>query len=94
MILQDDRFDALDSITICAFTTDARKWALFRMAVEPHADIGLDAPCSLMVDKIATVPRSKLGTRLGRLDEEDMLRLQRAALVFLGFAGSRRAAKR
>jgi mRNA interferase MazF len=41
-----------------------------------------------MVDKISTVPRRKLGTRLGRLDDVDVIRLNRAILVFLGMAGS------
>jgi mRNA interferase MazF len=40
-----------------------------------------------MVDKITTVPRSKLGARVGRLADEDMVRLNRAVLVFLGIAG-------
>lgn len=40
-----------------------------------------------MVDKITTIPRSRLGERIGRLDDDDMLRLARAALVFLGLAG-------
>jgi mRNA interferase MazF len=39
------------------------------------------------VDKVTTVPKSKLGSRLGRLDDEDVLRLNRAVLVFLGLAG-------
>jgi mRNA interferase MazF len=40
-----------------------------------------------MFDKITTVPRSKLGARVGRLSDEEMVRLGRAILVFLGFAG-------
>jgi mRNA interferase MazF len=40
-----------------------------------------------MVDKITTVPRSKLGDHVGQLGDEDMVRLGRAVLVFLGFAG-------
>lgn len=40
-----------------------------------------------MVDKITTVPRSKLGDRIGRLCDEDMIALRRAVLVFLGLAG-------
>jgi len=66
-ILQDDRFDATDSITICAFTTDETEAPLFRLAVEPDEQNGLRATCRLMVDKITTVPKSKLGARLGRL---------------------------
>jgi mRNA interferase MazF len=39
-----------------------------------------------MVDKVTTVPKAKLGTRLGRLDDEDVVRLNRAVAVFLGLA--------
>jgi len=88
VILQDDRFDATDSITICAFTTDPTEAPLFRLAVAPNDTNGLRAPCRLMVDKITTVPKAKLGLRIGRLDDEDILRLNRAVLVFLGMAGA------
>jgi mRNA interferase MazF len=40
-----------------------------------------------MADKIAAVPKSKIGARIGRLDDEDIVRLNRAVLVFLGLAG-------
>lgn len=91
VLIQDDSFDATGSITICAFTTDATEAPLFRLPVEPNERNGLRAPCRLMVDKITTVPKSKLGARTGRLDDEDMLRLNRALLVFLGLAASPRA---
>jgi mRNA interferase MazF len=86
-IVQDDHFDATSSITICAFTTDPTDAPLFRLAVEPTERNGLRASCRLMVDKITTVSRAKLGSRIGRLDEEDIVRLNRAILVFLGLAG-------
>jgi len=94
VIIQDDSFDATDSITICAFTTDQTEAPLFRLPVEPNVRNGLRAPCRLMVDKITTVPKSKLGPPLGRLDDEDILRLNRAVLVFLGLAVSPRAKQR
>jgi len=59
-----------------------------RLPVEPN---GLRVACRLMVDKITTVPKGKVGARLGRLDDEDILRLNRAVLVFLGLAVSPRA---
>ena len=43
-----------------------------------------------MVDKITTVPKAKVGTCIGRLDDEDILRLNQAVLVFLGLAVSPR----
>jgi mRNA interferase MazF len=91
VIVQDDSFDATDSITICAFTTDTTKAPLFRLPVEPNDRNGLRGNCCMMVDKITTVPKSKIGARIGRLDDEDVLRLNRAVLVFLGLALSPRA---
>lgn len=88
VIVQDDRFDATDSITICAFTTDTTTAPLLRLPVEPSERNGLRSPCSLMADKSTTVPKTKLGSRLGRLDDEEILRLNRAMLVFLGLAGT------
>jgi mRNA interferase MazF len=87
VILRDDRFDATASVTLCAFTTDPTEAPLFRLAVEPSERNGLREPSRLMVDKITTVPKARLGRRLGRLDDKDMARLNRAALVFLGIAG-------
>ncbi len=91
VIVQDDRFDGTDSITVCAFTTDATEAPLFRLPVEPNARNGLRMPCRLMVDKITTVPKAKIGARIGRLDDADILRLNQAVLVFLGLAVSPRA---
>lgn len=87
VIVQDDRFEATGSVTVCAFTTDPTDAPLFRLSVEPTVMTGLHDHCRLMVDKVTTVPRSKLGVRVGRLGDEDMVRLGRAILVFFGLAG-------
>lgn len=86
VILQDDRFDKTESITICAFTTDPTDAPLFRLPVEPNESNGLRAVCRLMVDKITTVPKARIGAPVGRLADEDIVRLNRAVLVFLGIA--------
>jgi mRNA interferase MazF len=87
VILQDERFDATSSITICAFTTDPTPAPLFRLPIEPNDRNGLRSPCRIMVDKVTTVPKGRLGARIGQLDDEDIVRLNRALLVFLGLAG-------
>jgi mRNA interferase MazF len=90
VIVQDDSFDGTDSITVCAFTTDETEAPLLRLAVEPNERNRLRATCRLMVDKITTVPKARVGLRIGRLDDKDMLRLNQAVLVFLGLAVSPR----
>jgi mRNA interferase MazF len=87
VIVQDDHFDT-DSVTICPFSTDQTDAPLLRLPVEPSPDNGLHESSRLMVDKITTIPRSKLGERTGVLASIDMIRLNRAIIVFLGLAST------
>jgi len=90
VVLQDDRFDSTGSITFCAFTTNPTEAPLFRILVEPTGENGLAPGSRLMVDKITTIRRTRMGTRIGRLSDEDLIRVNRAILVFLGLAGTAR----
>jgi mRNA interferase MazF len=90
VILQDDRFDGTDSVTVAAFTTDPTDAPLFRVLVEPSAENGLDATSRIMADKITTVQRVRLQRQVGQLNSDDLVRLNQAVLVFLGFAGGPR----
>ena len=49
---------------------------------------GLRESSRLTVDKLTTVSRTKLGECIGRLSDDDMLRLARSLAVFLGFGGT------
>jgi len=40
-----------------------------------------------MVDKITTVPKNRLGQRIGHLDAKDLERVNQAILIFLGLGG-------
>lgn len=87
-ILQDDAFDATGSLTVVPFTTDPTDAPLYRIGITPEATNGLHAHSRLMADKVTTIRREQLGERVGRLSDADMLRLNRALLVFLGLTGS------
>jgi mRNA interferase MazF len=86
VIIQDDRFDATASVTVCAFTTDRTAAPLFRLVVAPSERNGLRVQSRLMVDKITTVSKERLGGRIGHLDADDIARMDRAIMVFLGLA--------
>lgn len=86
VVVQDDRFDATASITVCPLTTNEVQAPLSRITVEPTAVTGIVQPSQIMVDKITTMPRANVRDRLGRLEDSDLIRLDRALLVFLGLA--------
>ena len=88
VIIQDDLFDATSSVTVCAFTTDPTDAPLFRIPIDADDTTGIREPSRLMVDKLTTMPRSKLGEKIGQLTDDDMTRLARSIAVFLGLASS------
>ena len=85
LVLQDDRFDATDSVTVCPFTTTEVDAPLLRVPVAADLDNGLGQDSYLMVDKVTTVRRSNARTVLGRLDATTLVEFERRLLVFLGF---------
>jgi len=91
VIVQDDRFDANDSIVVCPLTTDPTPAPMFRLPVQPSSRSGLRSPCRMMVDKLTAVPRTRLGTRVGSLSPEETKGLNRALFVFLGLSETQSA---
>jgi mRNA interferase MazF len=86
VVIQDDQFAGTLSVTICAFTSEPDGEDIVRLFVVPTETNGLREPSRLMADKITTVPRSKIGRRIGRLADEDMARLGNGIVLFLGLA--------
>ena len=86
VIVQEDRFNQTASITLCAFTKDPTEAPLLRMVIEPTNRNGLKNASRLMIDKVTTVPKTRLGKRVGKMSDEDLVRLNRALTVFLGLA--------
>jgi mRNA interferase MazF len=88
VVVQDDRFDATASVTVCPLTTNPTEAPLYRLLIEPSERNGLKATSRLMVDKLTSLPRTKVGSRIGCLDDKDIARLNPAVAVFLGLAGA------
>jgi mRNA interferase MazF len=86
LVVQDDHFDATSSITVCPLTTDPTEIPLLRIPLKPNRGNGLAAPSSVMLDKVTTMPRAKLGERIGKVSDIDMLALGRRLVVFLGIS--------
>lgn len=86
VIVQSDDFPHTQSVTVCLITSQAMDAPLLRAPIESAGDAGLAAPSWIMVDKLVTIPRAKIGRRIGGLASTDMSRLEQALLVFLGLA--------
>ena len=86
LIIQDDVFNKTASVTVLPLTTDTVDVPLLRIQLEPDSDNGLSMSSRIMVDKVTTMPRARLGERIGRLSDTDMVALSRSLFVFLGMA--------
>jgi len=87
LIVQDDRFDGTDSVTVCPLTSNDVNAPLLRVGVQASEENGLDQDCFVMIDKVTTVRRSNVGERIGRLERSTLVEMERRLLVFLGFGG-------
>lgn len=83
VIVQSDDFDATVSITVCPFTSDAVETVFARVAVAPANRKICRSDPFIMVDKISTIPRWKVGRRIGRMEKKDMALLSQRSRCFL-----------
>ena len=87
LILQSDLLDQTASVVTCPFTTHDSTAIPTRVPIPASAANGLNEDSDLMADKIMAVARAKLGRRIGAVSQDDMVRVQEAVLVVLGFEG-------
>lgn len=86
LVLQSDLFADLISVTVLPITSEARDAPLLRIPVEPSESNGLRQRSEIMIDKVQTISRAKLGDVFGRLDDRTMLMVNRSLALFLGLA--------
>jgi mRNA interferase MazF len=86
VVVQDDAFRALESVTVLRLTSELHPWPQLRVTVEPSESNGLRKPSQIMVDKAVTVPRRRIGQRIGRLDDATLQTVDTTLARFLGLA--------
>jgi len=85
LVIQSDLFNETHpSISILPLTSELRDAPLFRIPVAPSAENGLKRPSQIMLDKLFTVARERIGGQVGRLDEATLLRVNRSLMIWLG----------
>jgi mRNA interferase MazF len=84
LVVQADAFDLHPSVTVLPLTTEIHPTPLFRIPVQPGEETGLRKASQVMVDKITTVPRAKIGQCIGHVDAALMRTIDQALRGFLG----------
>ena len=87
VVVQTDALPAEHaSVVVCQMTSELNDAPEFRVTLEPTKGNGLRTRSQVMADKPTTVRRERLGRTVGRLDEEDLARLNVALAFVMGLA--------
>uniref|UniRef100_Q3ASD0 Transcriptional modulator of MazE/toxin, MazF n=1 Tax=Chlorobium chlorochromatii (strain CaD3) TaxID=340177 RepID=Q3ASD0_CHLCH len=86
LVIQANLFAMHPSVTILPVTSELRQTPFFRIDVEPSGMNNLKKRSQIMIDKVQSVPREKVGAAFGTLDDATMVTVNRALALWLGFA--------
>jgi mRNA interferase MazF len=84
VVVQSDLFNPThSSVTVVPVTTTIVDAELFRIELRPTRHNGLRSRSQAMVDKIVSVRRDRIGSRVGALGTPDMERIDGALRLWL-----------
>jgi mRNA interferase MazF len=83
LVVQADAFGLHPSVIVLPLTSELHDTPLFRVMVNSSRETGLRAASQIMVDKATTVPRGKIGPRIGRVNAHTMQAVDQALRAFL-----------
>lgn len=87
VIIQSDIFNETHaSILVCLITSDRLDAPLFRIDVQTTEETGLKIPSQIMIDKIVALRRERIAQRIGQVNDETLIRLNRSLALFIGLA--------
>lgn len=87
LVIQSDLFNETHaSVTVAPVTSTIVDAPLFRLTVDPSSSNGLRSLSQVMVDKATAVRRDRIGKAIGHMDDNTMIRLNRAIALWLGLA--------
>jgi len=84
LVIQSDAFADLPSVTVLRITSDLHELPLLRISVAPSTENGLRKVSQIMIDKAVTVPRIKVGPKIGRIETDTLRSVERTLRAFLG----------
>ncbi len=87
VVIQNNELrDETDSVTVCLISNFEMETTLLRIYISPDKENGLRKDSYIMVDKIATLNKAKIGAVIGQLDFNFMSQLNQQLMLFLGLS--------
>jgi mRNA interferase MazF len=83
LIVQADVYAEHPSVTVLPLTSELIDASLLRVSVEPRENTGLRLRSPVMVDKATTIPRVKVGNRIGQVNTATLRRVSQVLAAFL-----------
>lgn len=84
LVIQGDVFMNHTSITVLPLTSHLLDASLLRYQLEVNEENHLSKTSQVMIDKIVTVPKEKVGAAFGHVLDSELLEITRRLAVFLG----------
>jgi mRNA interferase MazF len=85
VVVQSDFYDETASVVVCPVTSVPKEAGLLRVALLPSDRLALRGASWVMVDKLTSIRRDRVGGALGRISDDEAVALNRSLAVFLGF---------
>ena len=87
VIVQTDALSAEHaSVVVCQMTSECDDAPDFRVTIDPTEKNGSRVKAQLMADKPVTIRRERIGRQVGRLDDQDIARINIALALVMGLA--------
>ena len=87
LVVQADLFNETHtSVTLVPVTSTLVDAPLFRLTVAPSPGNGLRALSQIMIDKVTTVARARIGPTIGHVEDDLLLQVNRALALEVGIA--------
>ena len=86
LVIQANQFNEHSSVTVLPITSKLIAAPLLRISIQPSSENGLKKASQVMLDKITTVKRDKIGSAFGHIDKDALIEIERCLAVFLGIA--------
>ncbi|MEY2900875.1 MAG: hypothetical protein RL247_1041 [Actinomycetota bacterium] len=88
VVVQDSAYDTLTSVVVCPLSTSSPVADPLRIGLTPSPLNGLEEACAVMVDRVSAVPRTKLGVRIGEVDQKMLVAITRGLASLIGLGSS------